>query len=273
MMAGIKFHPEDWQEMLQAVRDWAQANVPNRPTDPVWYVAFGKRVPTAPQPPKPFVAVNVLVGPIQDGRGDAAPALFKGVAVEVLLAIDSTAYTVMYNGSPAVFVSGVGATIQSIVTGIIGAVNTLAGATVATQVLDVVRITPGNVDVDEDPNLALRFISSTEAEATVSFQIDCIGRDDAEGGTPPGPTLESVAAASKLRTSLETEAVQEQLRAAGWAVISVEGERKPDLVVGNVWEDRAGFDLRLRCRTRDLRIADFIEDAPIDSSIVGVLTP
>ena len=55
--------------------------------------------------------------------------------------------------------------------------------------------------------------------------------------------------------------VQEQLRAKGWSVISVESERKPDLVVGDAWEDRSGFDLRLRCRTRDLRISDFIEEA------------
>lgn len=268
-----KFHPEDWAEMIQGVRDWAAANTPNLSTDPAWTTVFGKRVPTAPQPPKPFAVINVLVGPVQDGQGDSSSELFMGVAVQVTNVLDNQLYTIVYDGTDADFTSDADATLQEIVDGLIAAVNTVAGATVATQVLDVIHITgSASVDVDSDPNLALKFVSATEAEATVTFQVDCIGRDDAEGGTPVGPLFESVAAMSKLQLSLETEEVQEQLRDAGWAVISVEGERKPDLVVGTVWEDRSGFDLRLRCRTRDLRIADFIEDAEIGTSIVGTLS-
>lgn len=273
-MAGIKFHPEDWGEMMQAVRDWAAANVPNRSTDPSWYVAMGKRVPTAPQPQKPFVFVQVLVPPIQDGQGDSSPELFPGLAVQIENVIDSTTYTILYNSTPATYTAGVNAELQQIVDGLISAVNIIAGATVATQVLDVVHIV-GNaeIDVDDDPNLSLKFVKSTEAEATATFQIDAVGRDDPENGSPPGPIYESVAAMSQLRNSLETDEAQEQLRAGGWSIISVEGERKPDLVVGTNWEDRSGFDVRLRCRTRRLIITDFIEDAPIGSSIVGSLSP
>ena len=272
-MAGVKFHPEDWAEMIQAVRDWAAANVPNLSTDPAWFVAFGKRVPTAPQPAKPFVAVNVLVGPIANGQGDAASDLFPGFAVVVTSVLDTQLYTIVYGGTDAEFTSDADATEQEILDGLIAEVNVVAGATVATQVLNSVHITgTATVDVDGDPNLALKRVSSTESEGTFTFQIDCVGRDDAEGGAPAGPMFESVAAMSKLRNSLETEEVQEQLRAAGWAFITAEGERKPDLVVGTKWEDRSGFDVRLRCRTRDLRIADFIEDAPIGTSIVGTLS-
>lgn len=269
----MKFHPEDWAVMWQAVRDWAAANVPNTSADPSWSAVFGKRVPTAPQPPKPFVAVNILVGPIQDGQGDRSPALFPGLAVTVKNVLDATLYRIVYNAANADYASDADATEQEIIDGLISAVNTLAGASVASQVLSAIHISVGTVDVDADPNLVLKRISSTEAEANFTFQIDCIGRDDAEGGMPPGPMFESVAAMSQLRLSLETDEVQEQLRAAGWAIIGTEGERKPDLVVGTVWEDRSGFDLRLRCRTRDLRVTDFIEDAPIDSSIVGALSP
>jgi hypothetical protein len=272
-MAGIKFHPEDWAEMLQAVRDWAAANVPQASTDPSWYVAFGKRVPSAPQPPKPFVAINILVGPIQDGQGDSAAALFSGVAVVVKNVINSQLYRVVYDGMNADFTSDASATRQEILTGLIASVNAVAGSAVASQVLDVVHISGDEtVDVDADPNLALRRISSTESEGTVTFQVDCIGRDDAEGSGLPGPMFESVAAASALRLSLETEEALEGLRNAGWAFITVEGERKPDLVVGSVWEDRSGFDVRLRCRMRDLRLGDFIESAEVGTSIVGTLS-
>lgn len=273
------FHPEDWGAMLKAVADWAQANVPTfsdvTSGAPEWFVAYGKHVPTAEQPPKPFVVVNILTPPIQDGRGDQSPELFKGCAVQVENVLNSTLYRIVYNGTDADFTSDVDAELQEILTGLIGSVNIAAGATVATQVLNVIQIS-GNptIDVDSDPNLSLKRVRSTEAEATVTFQIDCIGRDDAEGAAVnAGPQWESVAAMSRLQLSLDTAEVREQLKAAGWSFISREGERKPDIVVGTQWEDRSGFDIRLRCRTRDLRIGDFIEDAPIDSSIVGQLSP
>lgn len=265
-MAGIKFHPEDWGEMLQAVRDWMAANVPTG-----WTAVFGKFVPGAPQPDKPFAVLNVLVPPVQDGQGDGAYALLKGCAVGVKTVANATTYTILYDSAPATYLSDADATLDEILDGLVAAVNALAGSTVASKVANTVHITTGTVDVDDDPNLALKIVRSTEAEATATFQVDCIGRDEAESAG--GTMWESVAAMSKLQLSLETDEVQEQLRAAGWAIISVEGERKPDVVLGSVWEDRSGFDLRLRCRTRDVRVGDFIEDAPIGTSIVGTLSP
>ena len=122
-MAGVKFHPEDWAEMIQAVRDWAAANVPSLTTDPAWTVVFGKRVPNAPQPPKPFVAVNVLVGPIQDGQGDAASELFPGFSVVVTSVLDAQLYTIVYAGSDAEFTSDADATEQEVLDGLIASVE------------------------------------------------------------------------------------------------------------------------------------------------------
>lgn len=273
-MTTPKYHPEDWGSMLQAVRDWVAAEVPSLSTDPAWLAVFGSEVPAASQPPKPFATINVLAPPIQDGYGDSSPFLFKGCAVQVENVIDGTLYTIVYNDTDADFTSGVDATLQEIVDGLIASVNAVAGSTVATQVLNAVHISGSpTIDVDSDPNLTLKKISATEAEATATFSINFFGRGNADRQTTfPGPLFESVAAMGKVRQSLDSEAVKEQLLTAGWAFISVEGERKPDEVVSGNREDRAGFDVRLRCRTRVLRVQDFIEDAPIGTSIVGTLS-
>lgn len=281
-MAGIKFMPEDWGEMVQAVRDWANSNTPTG-----WQTVFGKQVVAgsgAPQPPKPFVAVQVLVPPVAQGQGDSGADLMPGTAITVATVTDSIDYVATINGNAATFGSGVGAAEESIIDGLLAAITALGEPLTATKF----SLASGSISFAinltvaagaSDPaltvsaELRIKRLSSTEGESIATFQVDCIGRPEPESAVVAGPMFESVAAATQLQNSLETAAELERLRAAGWSAISVEGERKPDQVAGSAWEDRSGFDLRLRCRTRDLRVEDFIETVQIDVSIVGSLSP
>lgn len=280
-MAGIKFMPEDWAEMIQAVRDWADQNTPTG-----WTTVFGKQVVAgagAPQPEKPFVFVQILVPPVAQGQGDSAADLLKGTAIVVDTILDSTLYRATINGSNADFVSGIGATTETIIDGLLSAItalgepiNSVKFTLVSGSFPFAINIIPatigGTVAISVSGDLRLKRLSSTEGESVATFQVDAVGRDEAEAGTPAGPLLESVAAITQLQNSLETAQVLELLRAAGWSLASVEGERKPDQIAGSAWEDRSGFDVRFRCRTRDLRVEDFIEGAEIETGIVGALS-
>lgn len=280
-MAGIKYMPEDWAEMIQAIQTWARTNVPTG-----WSAVFSKQVVAgsgAPQPQKPFVFVQVLVPPVAQGQGDSAAELLPGTAIAVDTVTDSIDYVATINGNPATFASGIGATEESIIDGLLTEITGLGEPITSTKfslpsgtkafAINIVPTTTTDPTLAVSAELRIKRLSATENEGVATFQIDAIGRDEAEAAAVPGPLYESVAAIAMLQNSIDTAEVQEGLRAAGWSVVSVEGERKPDAVAGAAWEDRSGFDLRLRCRTRDLRIGDFIEDAQIGVSIVGSLSP
>jgi hypothetical protein len=280
-MAGIKYMPEDWAEMIQGIQTWASDNVPSG-----WSAVFAKQVVSgsgAPQPAKPFVFVQVLVPPVAQGQGDAGEALFVGTAITVKTVLDATTYTVTINGNDADFVSDADATEEEIIDGLLAEIIGLGEPVTATKVvvpagsiafaINLVKTGATDPTLAVSADLRIKRLSATENESVATFQIDAVGRDEPEAATVPGPLFESVAAITGLQNSLETAEVLEQLLAAGWTVTSVEGERKPDAVAGAAWEDRSGFDLRLRCRTRDLRIGDFIESVEVGVAIVGTLSP
>ncbi len=281
-MAGIKYAPEDWGEMWQALQTWAKENTPTG-----WLTVFGKQVVAgsgAPQPPKPFVFLQVLVPPVAQGQGDASAALSVGTAITVDTIVDATLYRATINGADADYTTGVGETLEQVIDGLLAAIIGLAEPVTATKIAVphgavrfVINLVPTTSDVPAltvSDELRIRRLSATEGESVATFQVDAGGRSEPESATSsPGPLLESVAAITALQNSLEVDDVLEPLRAAGWSMVSVEGERKPDGIAGSAWEDRSGFDVRLRCRTRDLRVGDFIEDAQIGVSIVGSLSP
>ncbi len=280
-MAGIKYMPEDWADMIQAIQTWARTNTPSG-----WSAVFGKQVVSsggAPEPDKPFVYLQILVPPVAQGQGDSAAELMPGTAITVDTVTDSIDYIATINGNPATHNSGVGATEESIIDGLLTEIAGLGEPITATKfslesgavefAINIVPTTTTDPTFAVSDELRIKRLSATEGESVATFQVDAVGRDEPESAVTPGPLFESVAAITKLQNSLETAEALEALRAAGWSMVSVEGERKPDQIAGASWEDRSGFDVRLRCRTRDLRVADFIEAAEIDVGIVGVLSP
>ena len=261
--------PEDWATMLQGIFDWIRAELL---TD--WTAMLAKQ--DAPSPTKPHVRLDILVPPVPADRGDSGDGLrLPGDFVDVVNVLDAQLYRIVVDAQNADFTSGVGATKQTITTGLIAAVAALGGGITAAQVSTAVQILGAvTVDADTDPNLALKSIAVTEGEGVATVSLDCIGRDKGrtEAGQQPASFAESVAQSVQLQHSLRTSTVQQLLRESGWAFLTIEGVRKPDGVFGGRWEDRSGFDVRLRCRLRALKVVDFIDDAPIDSSIVGTLT-
>lgn len=275
-MAAYAYMPEDWASMMQSVRDWAQANTPSG-----WTAVFGKQVVAeagAPQPPKPFVYVQVIVPPVQTSHADQSPLLYPGTAVVVGQVAENTAYVVGVNSSEATYVSGAAATEESIVDGLVASVSALGEPVEVSKLSGLlgsnafalnIRGVADEPALTTSPELFLKMVSASEKDGTATFQIDVVGRDQPEAADQPGPLYESVAVSSGLQMSLDTDEVQEEFRVNGWSIITVEGERKPDQVAGTAWEDRAGFDLRLRCRMRDLRVADFIESVEVGSGVQG----
>ena len=273
-MAGIRFFPEDWAAMFAGVHEWTRDNIP-----PDWVSVWGRQ--NAPAPGKPYVFITMLVPPVYEGQGDGAAGLFKGTGVIIRNVLNLTEYVVTINGVPLSFTSSAAATRIEIRDGLVAAINaggepvtaaplTLsAGPADSRDILNVTDDGDASAMIVEDTNLRLKQIQATESEGNATFSIGLIGRSSNQ---TPAVYLESVAVLGNLKASLRTSVVLELLRGAGWSVISTEGERKPDVVSGSKWEDRSGFDVRLRCRYRDLRAVDFIESAPLGSSIVGSLT-
>lgn len=253
------FAPEDWDAMLQGIFDWARGEIPTA-VPVVW------KQQNAPSPPKPFVALHLLVPPVPDGH---AYPYNEGCGVMVKTVLNSTLYTVTINGTDFTFTSDADATAAEIVAGLIADINGGAEPVTASPVVG----SDDTLDIEAnagaaaptlavDANLRLKVVQHYLSEGTATIQIDAYA----------DPPIQAVASSLDLQTSLETEESQQELREDGWAVISIESVRRPNLVQGSEWENRAGFDVRLRCKMRQTKVIDYIEDAPIDTGITGTLT-
>lgn len=266
-MGGILFVPEDWPAMIAGLHSWIAGELPTP-----WIAVWGEQ--NAPAPPKPYAWITFPVPPVHDGQGDRSPALrLPGTGVLVATVIDSTIYTITINGTPITYPSGAGATADSIRDGLTNAINISGEPVTASAVLPgVLNIEPDDpaiFDLSVDSNLRQKSIMSTEGESVATLQVDVIGRDRDTDGAPPDSLFESVPVSLALQHSLESPTVQESLRSAGWSVVTIEGDRKPDQVAGSRWEDRSGFDVRLRCRWRRIEAIDWIESATVGQSIQG----
>lgn len=217
---------------------------------------------TPPSPPVPFVRLQWITPPAGIGQGDRRQ---PGLGLVVLEAVDETDYALEVDGNAIVVNSGTDATIASIRDAIVEAVNALDDSGLGARAIGAAGLVVGFVPattpptlptivVDEEAGLMLRKLAQvTHRNALGTLAVDVFG--DAPQSALP--------LSAALSQSLETETTQAALRAAGWAIVDTPGARKGDAIVGGVWEDRAGFDLRLYCGLRAFELLDWIEDPGI----------
>ncbi|MBI4815181.1 MAG: hypothetical protein HY791_02910 [Deltaproteobacteria bacterium] len=255
-MAELYF-PEDWAELRAALVAWVQGVV-----DAGVSVVWGRQ--GVPSPPRPYVTLRPLTLPVEEGQGDRMQ--LDGFVVAVVEVLDDTIYSATINGTVCSYTSDATATEAEISAGLLAAIEAqaIAGVTVEALLGGVRVIGAETIETDTDL-LALKVARTIELDGTSTFQVDVYGRDSQD--TPEAATI-----AGALTASLESEDVLETLGTA-WAVVSREAQRNGDAARPGTWEDRAGFDLRLRCRVRRLELGDWIEHADLDTGIVGVLTP
>lgn len=249
----LRWYPEHWADLKQAVFDFARGRV----TDDAIAVVWSKQ--DAPSPSKPFVRLDVVTAPVNDGMTEHRNEL----AIQVTDAVALAVYTVTINGSGFDFTAGAEPTLVEIRDGLISAVN--AGAEPVTAiaivsdalvlVLDVGATAPA-LEVSDD--LAIKIADMTYVDALTTFSVEVIAADDV-----------AMTLSKAIELGLYDAVSQEALHAAGWSTSSVEGPRTLDQVFGSRWEKRAGFDMRLRCRARSVAIIDFVETAELGTGIVS----
>lgn len=114
------YFPEDWAAMLAGLQAWVASELPSP-----WRAVFGET--DAPAPAKPYVWIEPLAGPTQDGDGDESIGLnLYGLAVKVSTVAALTAYTITVNGLDAIYISDASPTANEIRDGLIAAVVALA---------------------------------------------------------------------------------------------------------------------------------------------------
>lgn len=250
--------PIDWTTMSNGLITWAKSVA----TSP-WSVAWNEQ--KAPLPRRPFVSLGLLVPPVPDGHAWVELINREEIGVAITVPTDNTVYSITLNGTTVSVNSGTDATANTIRDDIVAAINASPASATATPasidgVLAVSFPVGDPTVVGTDPEqLLVRALFSATGEATATFQVDCFGRSDADD-EGPAERLESVPMSNALYHSLESPDVQELLSTMGWSVISVEGVRKASRVVGTRWEDRSGFDVRLRCSLQRQWLSQYLED-------------
>ena len=253
--------PTDWDVMKQGFFDFVRTNV-----DTTVPVVWGRQ--DSPQPPKPYVYLTILVPPLPDGQ--AQNKTLDGTTVVVSTVLPSTMYSFDVGVTTITYTSSATPTDVEIRDGLAADLLVKEPAIVQESLLtNGLRVeTALVVDTSGDVNLDCKTAVRAEIPATATFTIDVIGREPEE----TTPSAETIPILTGLLIDLETPETAAFFCTVGWAFISVEGIRKPDLVAGSKWEDRSGFDVRLRCRISSIKFKDFIETAAIDVGIQGSLT-
>lgn len=245
--------------MKAAVQAWArdEVSIP---------VVWGEQ--DAPSPAKPFVKLQLTTAPVQEGQ--AEHRILLAILVETIAA--ETIYTATINGDDAMYESSLDPSANAIRDGLAAAITALDGDVKGVAVLDgvialVLEEGAAQPTVELDDNLRLKIADLVLSDGVATFSIDAFA-------DPPTVALstatDATSYATTLKLSIEADDVLEELRAAGWAYAGVVGDRRPTLVVGSRWEDRAGFDLRLRCRMRNVRLLDFIETVTMGDGVQEV---
>lgn len=253
--------PSDWVEMKQGVFDFVRGNV-----DLSVPVIWGKQ--NVPSPTFPFVSLNILTPPIPEGLAESIA--LDGFAVIVSTVTPSTLYSILVDATTISYTSSATPTAQEIRDGLLADIVLQLPNTIATAVgLDAIHLPFAVLDVSAEPKVSCKMILLTEADAVATFSVDAFGGSPEET-TPPVETLPII---SGLLAGLQKQNTVESLCRSGWGLISIEGVRKPDLVDGGRWEDRTGFDVRLKCRISQTSFLDSIETVDIGVGIQGTLTP
>lgn len=252
-----RYEPEHWSTMLQGITDWANQNANGIPV--IWEKQALPGGTGVPAPQRPFIALGKVAGPV--GFGQAEVRNF-GVSVRIISVAAGT-YTITIGGVACSFVAGANDTAITIRDGLIAAIisHALLGPyalmadvlTLGTQrgVLPTLAVTS---------NLSLCVAVEYIKDSVATFSVDVFAAPNQGAITP-----DAISILSRLKLSFETAEVTQQLQTAGWAFVSIVGDRKPDQVMGSRWEDRAGFDVRLRCASRLIHVNDYIDSFPITS--------
>lgn len=232
--------PEDWSVVSAAVQSWLEDESG---------VTVVLQEQNAPSPAKPFVRWGTLVPPVEEGRLEYRNS---GIAVAIVSPLeDETDYTISIDGDDYTYTSDVDATLPEVLQGLIDAVNDNSDFTaeaVTTSALQI-DVTADNA-VEVTDNLLLKVAEQYLGVGVMTLTVEALT-----------DSLQLAWSLTKqLSMSLETGPVIEALGTAGLALVSVEAPRKTTQITGAKWEDRAGFDVRFRVRTRNVKILDYIED-------------
>ena len=252
----------DWTAMKQGVLDGIKLSLTSSVP-----VIWGRQNAPAPEA-RPHIVLTTLTAPIHEGR--AGTFALAGLAVVVETVLDSTSYTFDVGVSTITYTSSATATAAEIVAGLVADL----AAKEPTLTVEVIGTTGLRIEHGElalvvtDVNLSCKIVQETRQPAIVSFSVDIIGGPPEETAVP----VETVPILTELVTGLRTSEVTDFLCSVGWALVSIEGVRKPDIVAGAKWEDRSGLDVRLRGRISSIKFMNFIETATIDTGIVGSLS-
>lgn len=236
MTASSKYVPEHWETMREALQTWLE--------DESGLTVVIQRQ-DAPSPARPFVSWGLLVPPVQDGRLEERNL---GPCIQVSR-IETADYTVTVDGFVCSYSAVEDDTAHEIRTALIAQIETLTEYTVISVGSDALTIVGDPTIEDLSDNLSLKIAQQSLGEALTTITVEVLATE-----------LDSAALmCSQLQQSLETEPVVESLNVAGLAIASIENVRNLSEPFAGKWEDRAGFDVRLRVRTRNIKLIDVLE--------------
>lgn len=234
------YYPEDWLTMRAAVQAWLENESG---------VTVVIQEQNAPSPAKPFIRWGTLVPPVAEGRVEDRNS---GIAVSVKDPVeDNVDYTITLDSVDYTCASDADATVAEILQGLIDAMDgDFAASVVGTSSLQIEITADTTVSVTD--NLLLKTAQQylNNGIMTLTFEV-----------LTDSPDQMAFTLSGQLSQSLESEPVLEVLDLAGLELVSIENRRKTAKVTGAQWEDRAGFDVRFRVRTRNVKVIDFLDNA------------
>lgn len=260
-----RFYPEHDAELKQAFFEFVRdaASIP---------VIWSKQ--DAPSPEKPFIRLDVLVPPVTQGQPEKRGEFLLQITTFPVDSDDdensaevAVTYACTINGQAITADVTEDAKASDCQTAIIDAIEASAANVAVGRVGEAAILVVRNAPTDSLTitgldNVALRLAQMSLHDGIATFTIEAITGDDS-----------AAARAKEVELGLGKDSLREALNAGGWGSVNAISWRTPSRVVGAKWEQRAGFDLRLRCKMRSLEILDFIEEAVIDTGIVGALAP
>lgn len=256
------FWPADSAAMLQGLYDWARFGAAGARV--VWAKQGAPGRSSPPAPPLPFVVIDLLVPPVEEGQLER---VLEGAAIRVLVVQASTLYSVLVEGLPYVFTSSATPTLAEVVAGLSAALQAAPEITVEGLGLDTIVLLPrageAPVFAVQDETLlehAVPEVLLGSGMGTLAVQVL------ADDGT-------AASMAKRIELSADASRGIELLDLAGWVGVTVEDVGRRDAFDDGRWEDRLGFDLRIRCRTRRVDAVQWVEQALVGTGIVGTLGP
>jgi hypothetical protein len=245
--------------MRDALGDWIQAQAAL--IDPA--LAFMWKEQVGPSPPKPYVGAGFIALGVPEGQDDRATRL----ALRVTAATPGATYGATVAGETVSVVAGTPTSLAAIRDALVDELVDALGAGAATASY------PDALELGADIGGPIVLVGALERRVSVWVLNDAVSTlsvdvfASTEAADDPASMI-----AGRLERSLGLPSVHEALSFAGWAPLSVISTRRAPIPLARGWENRAGFDLRLRCRTRARELVHWLEyfDA---TSHAGTLSP